>query len=121
MEGLFLIEKQQGASRGFYGAKKQLFTNETVLEHAIKFRRNLSVTYIDYQKAYSVPHPWMIETLNTYKISKITIGFLEHVMKMWKINLILKHDNGTLKVPEINCVQYSKVIPCRPSYLSLDG
>ena len=103
MEGLNLLEnEQQGARRGSYGTKKQLIINRTLLEHAVKFRRNMSITYIDYQKAYdSVPHPWIIETLKTYKISHIIINFLEHAMKMWKIKLILKHDNGILEIPDI--------------------
>ena len=97
-----LATEQQGARRGSYGTKQQLIINKTILEHAIKARRNLSVTYIDYQKAYdSVPHPWIIETLRTYRISEVIIVFLEHAMKMWEITLVLNHENGTLEVPKI--------------------
>ena len=97
-----LATEQQGARSGSYGTKKQLIINKVVLEHAIKFRRNLSVTYIDYQKAYdSVPHPWILETLKTYKISEVITHFLECAMQMWQIKLVLKHDNGVLEVPDI--------------------
>ena len=62
----------------------------------------MSITYIDFQKAYdSVPHPWIIETLRTYKISTVIINFLEHAMTMWEINLVLRHDKGSLEVTNI--------------------
>ena len=97
-----MATEQQGGTKGSYGTKKQLILNKTILEHSIKFRRNLSICYIDYQKAYdSVPHPWILETLNTYKISPIIIEFLNHAMSMWEIKLILRHDNGVLEVPNI--------------------
>ena len=97
-----LAHEQQGGRKGSYGTKKQLIINKMLLEHSIKFRRNLSITYIDYAKAYdSVPHPWIIETLKAYKVSPVIVEFLQHAMKMWQIKLILKHDNGILEVPEI--------------------
>ena len=97
-----MSEEQQGAIKGSYGTKKQLVINKTLLEHAIKYRRNMSITYIDYAKAYdSVPHPWIIEALETYKISSVIIKFIKHAMSMWNIKLILNHDNGTLEVPNI--------------------
>ena len=97
-----MANEQQGGKRGSYGTKKQLILNKTILEHSIKFCRNLSICYIDYQKAYdSVPHPWILETLRTYKINPIIIDFLEHAMSVWEIKLVLRHENGVLEVPNI--------------------
>ena len=101
-ENNILSQEQQGGRRGSYGTKQQLLINKTVLEHAIKFRRNISVTYYDYAKAYdSVPHEWIIETLHTYKISSIIINFLKWVMPMWNTKLVLRHKNGILEVNNI--------------------
>ena len=113
-----LAPEQQGARRGSYGTKKQLIINKTILEHAMKFRRNLSITYIDYQKAYdSVPHPWIIETLSTYKVSPIITRFLENAMTMWEIKLILRHDNGVLEVPNVKIKRgISREILYHPSF-----
>ena len=89
-----LAEEQQGARRGSYGTKQQLLINKTLLEHALKSRRNISVTYYDYAKAYdSIPHEWIIETLETYKISSVIIKFLKWVMPLWRTKLILRHNN----------------------------
>ena len=93
---------QQGAIRGSYGTKQQLLINETLLEHALKTRRSLSVTYYDYAKAYdSVPHEWIIETLSTYKVNPIIVNFLKWIMPMWSTKLILRHENGVLEVSNI--------------------
>ena len=79
-----------------------ILINKTVLEHAIKFRRNISVTYFDYAKAYdSVPHEWILETLKTYKISSVIIEFLKWVMPMWRTKLILRHNEGVLEIDNI--------------------
>ena len=97
-----LAHEQQGGRGGSYGTKQQLIINKTVLEHAIKYRRNLSITYIDFMKAYdSVPHPWILETLKTYKVSNVITNFLKHAMGMWQIKLILRHDSGMMEVPNI--------------------
>ena len=93
---------QQGARRGSYGTKQQLLINKTLLEHALKTRRNLSVIYYDYAKAFdSVPHEWIIETLSAYKVSPVIINFLKFIMPMWSTKLILRHENGVLEVDDI--------------------
>ena len=97
-----ILADEQGARRACYGTKQQLLINKTLLEHSIKARRNLSVTYYDYAKAYdSVPHEWIIETLTTYKICPVIIGFLKWVMPMWSTKLVLRHENGILEVKNI--------------------
>ena len=102
LDNNILAEEQQGARRGSYGTKQQLIINKSLLEHAIKSRRNISVTYYDYAKAYdSVPHEWIIETLKTYKISSNIINFLKWVMPMWRTKLILRHKNGVMEVNDI--------------------
>ena len=64
-ENNILADEQQGGRRGSYGTKQQLLINKTLLEHSMKFRRNMSVTYYDYAKAYdSVPHEWIIVSEN---------------------------------------------------------
>ena len=97
-----LADEQQGARRNSYGTKRQLIVNKTILEHALRNRRSLSMAYIDYQKAYdSVPHSWIIESLKLYKVSKTIIAFLEHTICMWKTTLTLNHENGSIKIENI--------------------
>ena len=92
-----LPTEQKGCRRGSYGCKDQLLINKMILEHANSKFRNLSTAWIDYKKAFdSVPHPWILRSLEIFKISPTIICFLKASMALWETNLYLSHSNGTL-------------------------
>ena len=63
----------------------------------------LSCTWIEYKKAFeSVPHEWILRSLELFKVSPRVVGFLKHNMKKWKTQLILTHESGTLMSDNIN-------------------
>ena len=100
-----LAEEQQGAVRNSYGTKTQLLINKSILEDAIRKRRDLSMIYIDYMKAYdSVPHKWILEVLSIYKVSPVIINFLAVSMQKWKVDMFLYHEKGVICVENI-CIQ----------------
>ena len=97
-----IAKEQQGGVKNSYGTKTQLLINKSVFEDAFRKRRNLSMCYIDYAKAYdSVPHKWILEILTVYKISSVILNFLAHSMSMWHTNMFLYHENGVLSVDNI--------------------
>ena len=60
------------------------------MEDARKRKKNLSVMWIDYKKAYdSVPHSWLIEVLKLYKINKHIANFIIRSMNEWKTKVYL--------------------------------
>ena len=40
--------EQQRAMKNSYGCKRELFINKSIMEHAVKARRNMSMAFIDY-------------------------------------------------------------------------
>ena len=55
--------------------------NNAILENQRKKRKNLSTVWIDYKKAFdSVPHSWVLQCLNMYKIHPILTTFIESSM-----------------------------------------
>ena len=65
--------------------------------------RNLSLAWIDYRKAFdSVPHDWLINALKLYKISPVIVNVIKFSMSLWKTNLLLTHENGTLRSNKID-------------------
>ena len=93
---LFPIE-QKGCRRGSYGCKDQLMINKMILENCKKRKRNMSCAWIDYKKAFdSVPHDWILKSLELVKVSPKLIQFLEYNMNQWKTTLTLTHENGEL-------------------------
>ena len=89
--------KQKGCRRGSYGAKDQLLINKMILENAHSKHRNLSTAWIDYKKAFdSVPHAWIIRSLELFGTSPVHIHFLKSCKSLWKTNLHLSQSDGTL-------------------------
>ena len=84
------------------GTKDQLLINKTILEDCNKRRRNLSMAWIDYRKAFdSVPHSWINRCMELYKINDKIRGFLGKQMAKWKTDITLQHENGSITLPDV--------------------
>ena len=54
-----------------------------ILENCKKRKRNLSCAWIDYKKAFdSVPHEWILRSLELFKVSPRVVGFLKQYEKL---------------------------------------
>ena len=85
--------RQKGCRWGSYGCKDKLMTNKMILGNYKKRKRNLSCAWIDYKKAFdSVPHEWILTSLELFKLSPRVKGFLKHNMKKWKTQLTLHRE-----------------------------
>ena len=95
--------EQRGCKKGSYGTKDQLLINKMVLADCKTRHKNLAMAWVDYKKAFdSLPHQWLIKCLEAQKVSPVLIHFLKESMSQWSTNLILHHDNGVLKTPDVN-------------------
>ena len=51
-----------------------------IIEDCKKKKKNLSMAWIDYRKAYdSVPHEWILKTLQMYRFNEKLIKFNEQL------------------------------------------
>ena len=58
--------------------------------------------WIDYKKAYnSVPHSWVTEVLDLYKVDDVTKGFINGLMPTWRTKISLPHKDGCIETSEI--------------------
>ena len=81
-------EEQKGNVSNCYGCIDQLLINSTILDDAKQNQKNLSLAWIDYQKAFdSVPQEWIVECLKMHNFDDITINFLRQTMDKWKTKL----------------------------------
>ena len=85
--GLF-PDEQKGCCKGSRGTAELLYINQHILDESKTRRKNLTMAWIDYKKAYDmVPHSWIINSLNMYKISDKVINFIDKTMKTWRVEL----------------------------------
>lgn len=98
-----LPPEQKGCRKGSYGCKDQLLINKAILEEVKLRRRSLSTAWIDYKKAYdSVPHSWILETLNIHRVCPTITHFIKKSMKTWQTTLKLHSAEGLLSSRTIN-------------------
>lgn len=83
-----LATEQKGCRKGTQGCKDQLVIDQVIAEYARRNKRDLHTAFIDYQKAFdSVPHSWLIEVLELYKIDPQIINILKSLMQTWTTNI----------------------------------
>lgn len=88
---------------GIYGCKYQQLINKMIFENCRRTVRNLSNTWIYYQKAIdSVPHVLTVKVLEMYNLYKVIINFLKYSQKPWKSTLYLKPSKGTGTFSRLN-------------------
>lgn len=89
-----LAEEQKGCRKESRGCKEQLIIDSVVTQEALVNKRELHTAFIDYQKAFdSVPHTWLIECLEIYKINQQIINFLRNAMSKWETKLTIPNSN----------------------------
>ena len=81
-------EEQRGCARNSYGCEDQLLINKTIIEDRKKKKKNLSMAWIDYRKAYdSIPHSWILKTLQMYRFNEKVIRLMETSMNNWNTTM----------------------------------
>jgi hypothetical protein len=62
------------------GCKDQLLISKGMLQESKSRKKNLSMAWIDYQKAFDrVPHTWIIKSLELTGINNTVISFTKKV------------------------------------------
>ena len=99
-----LDEEQKGCRKGSRGCKEQLIIDSVIMSNAKARKCSLHTAYIDYQKAFdSVPHSWLSEILDLYKVEGHIAKFLTQAMSQWKTRLMISTsrdniDAGTVAI-----------------------
>jgi hypothetical protein len=86
-----LIPKEQkGCFSRTKGCKDQQLISKAILQECKHRKKNLSMVWIDYQKAFDrVPHSWIIKSLELLGINNKVISFTKKVMPHWKTRMCL--------------------------------
>ena len=84
--------EQKDCARSSQGPKDQLLIDHMRMSEAKWRHKNLEMIWIDYQKAFdSVPHSWLLQCLNLYKVHQSFTDFLKNAMSLWHTQLTLNN------------------------------
>ncbi|XP_044751744.1 uncharacterized protein LOC123311738 [Coccinella septempunctata] len=84
------------------GSKEFLMIDSILTRQAKRKLKNLSMAWIDYRKAYdSVPHSWLLEVLEIYKVDKRIINLIESLRSMWRKTLTVNTKRTKYNTEEI--------------------
>jgi hypothetical protein len=83
-EQSLLPAEQKGCHPGSKGCKDQLMISKAIYEDCRRRNKNLSIAWIDYQKAFdSVPHSWVKKSIEMVEVNSKIIRFCKLSMEKW--------------------------------------
>ena len=98
-----IAEEQATGKRGSWGCADQLLINKMIYEEVTQARKNLVTVWLDYQKAFdSVPHSWIIESLELAKVPPAIIKAIEQLMYKWKTQARLNGETSNIETDFIS-------------------
>ena len=94
--------EQAGGRTGSWGCADQLIINKMIHDEVKKYRRNMMMMWFDYQKAFdSMPHDWIIKSLELAKVPQKVINAVKQLMNVWATKVTLHTENGDLETGTI--------------------
>jgi hypothetical protein len=101
-EHSLLPAEQKGYHLGSKGCKDQLMISKVIYEDCRRRNKNLSMAWIDYQKAYdSVPHSWVEKSIALVGVNSKIVRFCKLFMEKWNTRLFLKTNQEVLQAQPI--------------------
>lgn len=80
--------EQNGCKNKGKGSKELLMVDRAITRQAKTRKKNISMAWIDYQKAYdSEPHTWLIKILKIYRVNEQIILLLQFLMSTWRTTI----------------------------------
>ena len=96
-----VTEEQAAGKRNSWGCTDQLLINKMIYEEVKENRRNLTIVWLDYKKAFdSIPHSWIVESLKLARVPD-KINAISVLMTKWKTKMHIYGENKNLETDEI--------------------
>ena len=93
-----VTEEQAARKRGSWGCVDQLLINKMIYKEVKERRKNLITVWLDYKKAFdSIPHAWIIKSLQLAKIPDMIIEAIRMLMIKWRTKLHLYAESNTIE------------------------
>ena len=79
------ISEQRGCKRGLAGCKENLLVDRTICSDSVHYKRNLSMAWVDYRKAFDTTnHQYLTVLLKCLQVHSSTRRCLTDLMGLWR-------------------------------------
>ena len=93
-------KEQKGCCSRSKGCKDQLLISKAILQECNSRKKNVCMGWTDYQQSFdSVPHSWIIKSLELIGINNKILSFTKKAMSYWKTSMCL-HTEGKITETE---------------------
>ena len=93
-----ITEEQAAGKGGCWGCVDQLLVNKMIYREVKERRRNIITVWLDYKETFdSVPHAWIIKSLELAKIPKLIIDVIRILMTKWRTKLHLCDETNNIE------------------------
>ena len=100
MENEVLPIEQKALRKGMRGCLDALAVDGAIAEEAKNEKRNLSVAWVDYRKAYDlVPHRWITKVLRATSVPRPVRVLMRKLIAKWATDLCVWTPNSPEKIP----------------------
>ena len=96
-----LPEEQKRCRKDSRGTNDLLYIDRAVIKAVKSRNKNLAMAWIDYKKAYMVPHSWITECLGLFGVAENIKSLLVNSMEKWKVMLC----SGNSKLGQVEIKQ----------------
>jgi len=84
-ENNIIPPEQKGCRKGTRGTKDHLLIDKLILKQAKQKKKDLSMAWIDYKKAFDmVPHSWILECLELMGTPNNIVNLIKNSMEKWR-------------------------------------
>ena len=98
-----LPAEQEGCHPESKGCKDQLMISKAIYEVCKRGNRNLSVAWIDYQKAFDrIPHSWIQKSIQLVGVNGTIVRFCKLSMEKWNTRLHLTAKQEVMQLQPIH-------------------
>nr|CAH7766629.1 unnamed protein product [Callosobruchus chinensis] len=79
------VYEQRGSKKGVAGCRDNLLIDRCVTQDSVQYKRNLSMAWIDYQKAFdTTSHELIVRLLECLSVDDQIVGCIKQLMPLWK-------------------------------------
>jgi hypothetical protein len=92
------IYEQKGAKRGYDGCKEHLLLDRVITADASRYKRNLSMSWVDYRKAFDMTsHALVLRLLAIMRVPHDLVRCIKDLMLLWKTRFTIGYGKTAIR------------------------